>query len=215
MIRSEIIEKFRVDNPEITTRVLTDVQCNSYLEQGDKEFCAETRCITDNGTTISTASGDQSFVLTTEISNFYDIDDWPGSGVLYNGKRLQKTTPAELDLDAPAWRAWDAGTPKKWYRRGGTLYLDREIDSTAADIIVYSVLISNDWTTDVAPYNELTYLEPFHQAMVLYLTKRAKAKIAKPEESMRAQAEYSAFVAWAKKQLGGNRYGPIFFRKKT
>jgi len=208
---------FRDDNPEITSRVISDSTLYNWCEVGDKEFCAETRCIVDqDGTAWNTAVNDESYDLTSKITNFYDIDEWPGSGVLYNGKKLTKATMAELDLDAINWRARSAGTPKKWYRRGKYLYLDRPIDTVGTNYMrVYAVLISDDWDSDVAPYNALTYLEPFHFGMVLYLQKRAKAKVGKEEESARAQAEYNAFVQWSKRQLLGNKSGPIYFRRKV
>jgi len=216
MIRSEIIERFREECPEITSRVVFDTVLNSWCQLGDKQFCAETRCIVDqDGTIITTAENEYYWDLSSEITNFYDIDDFPGSGVLYNNKKLNKSSMGELDMDSSTWRDWSSGIPKKWYRRGKYLYLDRKIDSSADDLKVYSVLLSDDWNTDIAPFNQLTYLEPFHEAMVLFLIKKAKAKIGKDEESVKAQAEYSAFVAWSKKQLGGNKYAPIYFRKRT
>jgi hypothetical protein len=186
------------------------------LQQGDKEFCAETRCIVDQaGTTITTLENEYYWDLSAEITNFYDIDDYPGSGVVYNGRRLTKTTMGELDSDNINWRANSSGVPKKWFRRGKYLYLDRKVDSAVDDLIVYAVLISNDWTTDIAPYNALAHLEPFHPAMILYLTKRAKAKVGKPEEAMAAAQEYMSYLSWAKKQLGGNKFGPIHFTPKS
>lgn len=214
MIRSEIIEDFRVECPEITSRVITDEQLYNWCEKGDKLFCAETRCIIDqDGTTISTTEDDQYYDLTSEITKFYDIDDTYASGVLYNGKRLDKTSMSELDGESQNWRSRDAGTPKKWYRRGKYLYLDRPIDSNEYDLTVYSILISDDWNTDVAPYNQLTYLEPFHEAMVLYLIWKAKSKIGKPEEAVKAQSEFMAFVKWSKSQLLANKSSAIYFRK--
>jgi len=215
MIRSEIIDQFRRENPEITSRVLTDDSLYAMCKLGDKNFCAITRCIVDqDGTTISTSENDQYFDLEAEIDNFYDIDDWPGSGVLYNNKALTKTTMGELDMESPTWRDWDSGTPKKWYRRGKYLYLDKPIDSAADDLIIYAVLISDDWDSDVAPYNQLGHLEPYHEAMVLYLTKRAKAKIGKGDEAKNANTEYLDYCRWAKTQIGGNKSGSIFFRKR-
>ena len=212
MIRSAIVERFRTENPEITSRVITDALLYNWCEDGDKAFCAETRCIVDqDGTQWLTAVADEYYDLTSKITNFYDIDTWPGSGVLYNGKALTKTTMAELDMESSNWRANSNGTPKKWYRRGKYLYLDRPIDTASLYVKVYAVLISDDWTTDVAPYNALTYLEIFHPAMILYLTKRAKSKIGKEQEAIAAQAEYNNFTAWAKVQLGGNKFGVTHF----
>ena len=209
MIRSEIIQKFRDENPEITSRVLTDTTLNSWLQAGDKEFCCETRCIVDQGTTITTVANEQYWDLTAEITNFYDIDKTSASGVTYNGKALKYKAMSELDIESNNWRARDAGIPQSWFRRGKYLWVDRKVDSAADDIVVYSALLSNDWITDIAPYNALAYLEPFHPAMVLYLTKRAKAKVGKPEEAMAAAQEYASYLIWAKKQLGATRFGAI------
>ncbi len=217
MTRSEIIQAFRDENPEIPSRVISDAVLQNWLLVGDKEFCAETRCIVDqDGTAWNTAVNDEYYDLSSKITNFYDIDDWPGSGVVYNGKALTKATMAELDVDKSTWRANSAGTPKKWYRRGKYLYLDRPIDTAGTNYMrVYAVLISTDWNTDVAPYQTLTHLTPFHYAMVLYLNKRAMAKIGKEEDSVKAQAEYNSYIGWAKKQLGGNKAGVIYFRRKV
>ena len=215
MIRSDIIDQFRQENLDIPSRVIDDAVLYKWCKQGDKLFCAETRCIVDqDGTAWNSAVNDQYYDLASKITKFYDIDDYPGSGVLYNGKKLDKTTMSTLDSKSSNWRARTSGTPQEWYRRGKYLYLDRKIDTAGTDYMkVYAVLISDDWITDVAPYNQLTYLEPYHPAMVLYLAMKAKAKVAKPEEAVKAQTEYSAFVRWAKTQLGGNKGAPIQFTR--
>ena len=211
MTRSEIVQRFRDQNPEIPSRVISDTVLHSWLADGDKEFCAETRCIVDQGTTIETEEDEQYWDLAAEISNFYDIDKTSASGVTYNGKALKYISMSELDVESLNWRARDSGTPTSWFRRGTYLWVDRPIDSEEDDIVVYSCLISNDWVTDIAPYNALSYLEPFSPAMILYLTKRAKAKVGKPEEAAAAAQEYGIYMAWAKKQLGGMRFGAIRF----
>lgn len=118
-------------------------------------------------------------------------------------------------MENSTWRSNASGTPLAYYRRGEYIYLDRPIDSEADDIKVYAVLISDDFNNDdIAPYNQLTYLEPFHYAMVLYLKMRAKAKFGKKAQAASARAEYDAYVAWMKKEIGGGKYGKIYFRKK-
>lgn len=211
MIRSEIVQMFRDQNPEITSRVISDTTLNSWLQVGDKEFCAETRCIVDQGTTIVTVANEQYWDLTAKIPNFYDIDKTSASGVTYNGRALKYKSMAELDGESLNWRARDAGTPQSWFRRGKYLWVDRKIDSAADDIVVYSSLLSNDWITDVAPYNSESMLEPYHPAMVLYLIKRAKAKVGKPEEAIASAQEYASYIMWAKKQIGSTRFGAIHF----
>lgn len=211
MTRSEIVSQFREENPEITSRVITDTVLNSWLLFGDKDFCSRTRCIVDqDGTTISTTEDDQYYDLTSEITSFFDIDEYPGGGVTYNDKRLTMTTIAELDRESPNWRSRDNGTPKKYYRRGPYMYLDRPVGSDEYDIKVYAVLKSNDFDSDVAPYNELTHLEPFHYGLVKWLKWKAKEKIGKRQDAIKAQAEYVDYTKWVKLELGGGKYGPIY-----
>jgi len=214
MIRSEVIDQFRQENTEIPSRVISDAVLEAWLKTGDKEFCSETRCIIDQGTTITTVANEQYWDLTTEIAKFYDIDMKSTSAVTYNGKALVKSSMSELDMESKEWRARPAGIPLKWFRRGKYLWFDRKVDTAADDIVVYSVLVSDDWTTDIQPYNNLDYLRPFHQAMVLYLTKKAKNKIAKEEEAIRANLEYQSYIKWCRSQLGTTQFGEIYFRKR-
>ena len=217
MTRTQIRDMFRNLNPKITSRVITNTILNNWLLVGNKEFCAETRCVVDqDGTIISTSEDDTFYDLTAQIPRFYDIDSWPASGVLYNNKKLTKSSMAELDTDSPTWRDRGSGTPKKYYRRGPYLYLDRPINSDAEDIKVYSVLIPNDFDGEnKTPYDELTYLEPYHFGLVLYLTWRAKEKVDKKENAAKAQAEYNAYVKKTKKMIGGGKYSPIYIRPRT
>lgn len=216
MNRTEIISQFREENPEITLRVISDSVLASWLKTGDKDVCAKTRCIVDqDGTTIETSEDDESYDLTSYISRFFDVDDFPGGGVTYNDKRLNMTTIAELDMEASNWRGREAGTPQKWYRRGKWLYLDRPIDSNEEDLKVYAVLIPSDFDSDSkTPFNQLTYLEPYHPILVRYLKWRAKEKIGKRQDAINARAEYITEIQDMKKTLGGGKFGKIYFRKR-
>jgi len=217
MNRTEILETFRVENPELTERVITDSALQSMCLEGNKDVCKRARCIVgEDGTTISTTEDDERYDLTDEIDRFYDIDTFPGSGVLYNGVHLDKVTMAELDEEDENWRARSSGTPEKYYRRGKYLCLDRPIDSNAEDIIVYAVLKPDDFdAADKTPYDELDYLEPYHYALVLYLKWKAKLKIGKTSEGTAAGKEYLMYIKDMIKQLGGNKYGNIRFKPRV
>ena len=214
MIRSEILSKFREENPEITDRVLTDAAAYSWLEEGNREICAITRCIVDqDGTTITTAEDDDHYDLSDKIDKFYDIDTYPGGGVTYNDKRIEEKTIAQLDHESPSWRSKSSGTPKGYYRRGKWIYLDRSIDSNEYDLKVYAVLIPDDFNDDVMPFNELEYLEAYHYSLIYYLQKRAKMKIGKTGEETKALQEYGSYLKWMKKELGGGKYTEINYTK--
>ena len=214
MTRLELITKFRGESPEITDVRISDTLLELWLEEGNREICAQTRCIVDqDGTTIVTAENDEHFDLTDEIDKFFMIDTYSGSGVTYNGKKLEEKTMAQLDEESPNWRARSSGTPKAFYQRGKWLYLDRPIDSSAHDIKVYAILIPDDFDgDDKTPYNELTHLEPYHYALIYYLQKRAKMKIGKTGEETKFLQEYDAYIAWMKKDLVGARSGVIRFK---
>ena len=212
MIRSEIITKFREENSELTERSLPDTILYSWLEEGNREICALTRCIVcQNGTTIETSEDDQCYDLSDKIDNFFMIDTYSGSGVLYNGKRLEEKTMSQLDQKSPNWRSRSSGTPKAFYQRGKWLYLDRPIDSNTEDIVVYCVLRPNDFNDDVMPFNELEHLIPYHYAFLYYRQKRAEARIGKTGEEVKALQEYDRYISNMKKKLIGSRSGVIQF----
>ena len=216
MNREEIIARFREENPEITNRVITDAVLNSWCVVGDKDICAKARLIVDqNGTTIPTTEDDQYWDLTNEITKFYSIDEYPGGGVTYNDKRIDKTTMAKLDSESSNWRNRSAGTPREYYIRGKYLYLDKPVGSDEYDIKIYSVLISDDFDDDdKIPYNEITMYEPYHPGLVFYLQWRAKSKIGKPQERDNAKKDYDSYIKWIVREVGGMKYGPIYLRPK-
>ena len=136
--------------------------------------------------------------MTDKITNFYDIDELPGAGVIYDNNPLHKTSPAELDQLNRTWRSNSNGTPKKYYRRGKFLKLERPPDAVK-DIQVYTILVSDDWNDDNnTPFNQLPYFEPFHYVMVLYLIMRAKNKVGKTQEKIDARNEYNSYVNYMK-----------------
>lgn len=217
MTRTEIIERFRQENPEITANVVSDTILRSWCITGDKETCAKARLIASNGS-FSVVDDTAGYILTTQLTKFFDIDEYPGGGISTvdssgRERRLIKTTKAQLDDEVPSWRTESSGIPKHYYRRGNYVYLRPAPDSTIDTIKVDFIAISNDFNDDnIAPFNQLTHLEPFHYALVIYLKARAKAKVGKSEEAAAAMAEYDKYVAWIRKEIGGGKYGAIHFR---
>jgi hypothetical protein len=213
MIRSEIFTAFRAECPEITERVVGDSLLAVWAKLGDKLVCALTRCIVSDFTFNSVATSSvysTRYDLTTEESKFYDIDENPGGGVSFNDVPLDKTTVSELDAEDYSWRKRSAGTPEKWYRRGKYLYFDYPVATAALEIRVYAVLVSDDFDNDnITPYNQLSFLEPFHWAIVLYLIWMAKKKVGKPEDALKAENDFNAYCVFMRKTIGGNKYGPI------
>lgn len=213
MTRKEILTRFREENPEITANVASDAVINSWLLVGDKEVCTKTRLIVDSGTIVAVEDED-SYDL-TRLSKFFDIDEQPGGGISFldsSGriKRLDKTTKSKLDQDVSGWRNAASGRPTKYFRRGKYFKLDKPCDATIDEFEIDFVCISNPFDDDnKTPYNQLSYLEPYHPALLFYLAWRAKAKVGKPEDVKTAFDMYEAYVSWMVKTIGGGKFGAI------
>lgn len=218
MTLDDILTALRAECPDITDRVVTDPLLKIWAKQGDKEITAITRCIVSDYTFNSVTSSSvytTRYDLTAMIPKFYDIDDFPGGGVSFDDEPLTKTTVSELDSEESGWRTRGAGIPEKYYRRGKYLYFDYPVSTANKEIKVYCSLISDDFTGDSStPFNGLTYLEPYHVAIVKYLIWRAKLKVGKPNEGASAGKEFSEYIQWMKQQLGGNKFSTIRIKSK-
>jgi len=215
MTRSEIITRFRQENPEITSNVASDSVLESWCQVGDKEVCAKTRVIKEE-TEITASIGISQYDLVNVISKFYDINEYPGGGVNYNNKRLDMETKASLDQKRPSWRSASNGTPVDYYRRNQYMILGTPPDA-ANTIIVDAILVSDDFDDDnKLPFNELTYLEPFHYSIVLYLAKRVfSGKVKKPGKAESSEKEYNDFVTWMKGEVNRGTHSTIQMRSKV
>lgn len=222
MLMSDIIQRFRDENPELDQSVISDATLQAWLLIGDSEVCTKCRLINYQGAVINPVIGQMSYDLTAIIglpSTFLDIDEMPGGGVVayYNDtttyKRLEKQTKAWLDNNTSAWRTAGTGKPLYYYRYGQYLNIYPTPDSTVTKITIDCVILSNPFNNlNLSPYNQLPYLYNFHYALVLYLTWRAKVKIGKTDESDVAFKLYDMYVQWMIKTIGGGKYGPIEFR---
>ena len=215
MTRGEIITRFRQENPEITTNVAADSVLQSWCEIGDKEIGTRVRLVKGDTTFAATVS-QSSYTLTNEITNFYDIDEFPGGGVEYNANRLVLETPSSLGEKRSSWGSASDGTPIDYYRRQGNLVLGRPPDATN-NIKVWTVLIPNALDDDSkTPFNQLSYLEPYHYSLVLYLKMRIfMGKVKKKDQGAMAQQEYESYINWMKKEINRGTYTPIQLRPGT
>jgi hypothetical protein len=214
MTRQELRERFRVENPEITERVLTDAVLNLWLKLGNKEVCTATRCILSNeAETFDTVADTQFYDLQSRITKFLDIDDMPGGGVYYDDVPLTKTTPGEMNSIRRNWRTDESGTPKRYWRRGRYLWLDVPPDAVV-ELAIDCYLIPDDFDSDVeSPYNDLTHLETYHDALSKYLQWRAKEKVGKADEALKAKTDYLDYVKWMKKMVQGYNQHAVFMRR--
>jgi hypothetical protein len=212
MTRKDIFDTFRAEYPEYDIRVLSDTLLASWCLVGDKFICAQSRCIVSDSTfnsVVTTSIYDTKYDLSALLTKFYDIDTYPGAGVIYNEVPLDKKTVSQLDAENSNWRSADAGTPEAWYRRGKYLYFDKPV-SAVKTVRVYYVQVSDDFNNDnLTPYNQLSYLEPFHYGMVKYLGWKAALKSGKPTDAAAASTELMAYITWMKKELGGGKYATI------
>lgn len=215
MTRLELRNKFRVDNPEITARVITDSQLNSLMLDANIEVSCETRCIVRNEPISINSVVDQQFYnLQSLVSNFFAIDDMPGDGVSYNGSSLDKSSPGEEKYISKTWRGRSNGTPKRYWLRGGQyLWFDKAPDTSDLVILVDCILTPDDFDSDEkTPFNELQHLQVFTPAIIKYCQWHTKAKIGKPDESAIAYNDYVKYLAWMKKTVKGGKYGAIYIK---
>ena len=217
MTRAEIKDKFRAENPELTTRVLPEDVLNTWCVEANLQACIITRCIVDNTpTSITPVENEEYWDLTAKITRFYDIDEWPGGGVYYNDKVLKKTSMSELNKSSRTWTSRASGTPTKYFRRGKYLWVDRPIDSNVYTIKVHSVLYPTNYTSDAdTPFNNLSYLAGFSDAISKYLQWRGKVKLRKYDEAQVAKQEFLTYCMWMKKMIGGGTQSPIRFERRV
>lgn len=218
MLMSDIIQRFRDENPELDANVIPDATLMSWLLIGDQEVCMRTRLIVQEGLSITAVSGQSTYSLTSLSSLFFDISEQPGGGLSYTNtsgsyKRITKRTKAWLDTNNSQWRTASSGTPRYYYRSGANIIVYPKPDSTISNFNVDLVLLSNSFTQlNQSPYNQLPYLAPFHYALVLYLMWRSKIKIGKGEEADVALKTYSGYLQWMISTIGGGKYDEIEFR---
>ena len=217
MNRAEIRQTFRDDNPDMPARVVSDTTLNAWCKLANKEICAETWCIVTNESESFTSEvGVWYYDLATKIDKFYEIDDFPGGGVYYDNDPMRKLTPGRMNTIDRTWKLRGNGRPTRYWRRGRFVWFDRP-NEAGKTIEVDAVLVPDPFDSDTkSPYNSLTHLEPFHEAVVRYLTWRAKAgKAGKDQEAAIARSLYQAYVVQMKKKVRGYQQGHAQMRNRA
>lgn len=218
MLMSDIIQRFRDENPELDANVITDATLMSWLLDGDLETCTKVRLINGEGFNIPAVAGTAKYDLTKVSPLFLDIDESVGGGLCYYNtsgsyKRIYPVTKAYLDNNNAQWRTASAGTPRWYYRYGQSIIAYPTPDSSIKNFTVDLILLSNPFINlSQMPFNQLPYLTPFHASLKLYLMWRAKIKIGKADEADTALKAYAAYTDWMLKTIGGGKYGPMEFR---
>ena len=214
MTRLELRNQFRVENPEMTERVITDGQLDSFMLSGNKEICCLTRCIQTNETqVIDSVEDTQYYDLEGNIDQFYDIDDMPGGGVYYDDVPLSKKSASEMNYINKRWKTQDSGTPRYYWRRGKYLWLDRAPDEDDVEIGVDAILIPDDFNDDgKEPFNEIGSLQVYADGILKYVQYRAKQKIGKHDEAAIAQKDYAAYIKWMGKLVRSSKFGAVHMR---
>ena len=215
MTRGDIITRFRQENPEITANVASDAVLQSWVEVGNLEVATKARLIRGE-TTFSSIIDKRDYSLTSEIVNFYDIDELPGGGVVYDNRRIELESIAGLYQKHPAWLSQSSGIPRDYYRRNEYIYLGT-LPSAIKDILVYTVDLPDTLDNDSKkPFNELAHLEPFHYVLVLYLKMRVfMGKVKKKEDAQFAKQEYDDYINWMKKETFRGTYQETQLRPPT
>lgn len=216
MTRLELRQKFRAENPEITSRVVTDSELNEWMKTANQEICCETRCIVTNATqTFNSTINVQFYDLESRITRFYDIDDMPGGGVYYNNLPLEKSSPAQMNLIKKSWKSSEAGTPKRYWRRGKYLWFDVKPSASNVTIGVDCILYPEDFDGDSEePFDGLDHLQVYSDGINKYLQYRSKDKVGKDDEGLKAQKRYLDYVAWMKKRVSGAKFSSIYVRTR-
>ncbi len=215
---SDIIQRFRDENPELDANVISDTTLMSWLLDGDLETCTKVRLINQEGLSIPAVIDQSTYDMTNVSPLFLDIDESVGGGLVYyntsgNYKRLEKVTKAYLENNNAQWRTASSGAPRWYYRYGKNIVVYPKPDSTITNFTVDLILLSNPFNNlNIMPFNQLPYLAPFHASLKLYLMWRAKIKIGKGDEADTALKAYGAYTDWMIKTIGGGKYGPMEFR---
>ena len=209
------------------TQRFTTVRRKEAINAAQLQWVKDTECFTRQAS-VSLSDGVQEYDLEASITDFawiakegVSVKIVSGSNTRYiEGKDLEVTTPARLDVEEPNWRAVSAATPQKRYQRrdGGAVYLGLhpKPSITGTDTwtaLVRYVVVPDDMSADAdEPFtvssNPIKSMRPWHRALVYYaafdLEKLRKDTAREQAMFQLYQAEVSKFLG-LEKPKGGER----------
>lgn len=214
----------------------TTLRRKAAVNAAQLQWVKDTECFTKE-TSVSLSDGVQEYDLEATITDLawiakegVSIKIVSGSNTRYiEGKDLEVTTVARLDVEEPNWRAVAAATPQKRYQRrdGGRVFLGLhpKPSITGSDTwtaLVRTVIIPDDMVNDSdEPFtlnsNPIKSMRPWHRALVYFaafdLEKFRKDTAREQAMFQLYQAEVAKFTGMEKPKVGERIMLPAYRRR--
>lgn len=200
MTLSELRSLLRLYVPHALTSVITDIQLNLILNEGVNDIASRTLCLPAD-TKFNAVADQQDYDLSSVVSRFLVIDK---EGLFWtNGTRYKQLLPKTmkwLDENRPNWRDEGSGEPLYYLKRGSTLKVIPEPDTSTSDgFWLYfgqgAVTMTNDTHYPFSgSTTEITRLSIFDEAIILYGQWKILRAMGKKDEALSGRQEYLAEV---------------------
>lgn len=189
MTLTQLISKIKRDHPD--TQGFDDTQITTELNQSQLEIAQVTKCLP--------AENDQTLLLTTENhplpDDFLDIDREGGvhAKILSSNTKFQRLvyrSMEELDTFWPSWRDDAAGTPHSYFIRGKNIkiYPKKSTAAVASGLRIYYFKSPIVMTAALSPWDNVSYLSPFHPLVVLHAARVILTAIKRYQEAAAVEA---------------------------
>lgn len=226
MTLSDLRNKVKWDCPEVIdswpTAALTDDNIDLELNEAALEIAHLTCCIpSDNQSDPLDITADENYV--TLPTNLLVIDS--EGGVFFKDsdgdwQELDYKDMAWLDAHKVDWRNADSSSdgPDYCYQRGNRLYFYPALDEDRSDgiFLYYGIAPTRMTGDDDEPFDEITYLDPYHYLVALRVKIEAKGAKKKWNDRDKLLVEYTTRLAEMDAFIHGRRlreYQPDIIQK--
>lgn len=190
----ELRDKLKRDHPE--TQGFTDAQMNAELNEGQLEIVMLTDALQNEANFNITT--EESYSVSTIASDFLKIDREGGLLVkVLNDEtefdRLTYRSMETLDVLYSGWRDADSSLPHSYFLRGDNIHIyPKSKDSIANGGRLYYIQKPTAMSGDTSnPFNNLSWLYPFHKVIVLYAAMTILTSVKKYAEANAVEALYA------------------------